>query len=445
MGNGATDNYIKLLIYSSRPQKSLFPTMSFRKITACRICGNPVLDEIIDLGQQAMTGVFPRSARQKVDLAPLELVKCRETGRDDACGLVQLRHSVSLAKMYGANYGYRSSLNKSMVAHLQRKVQKIVDTVNPKKGDLVVDIGSNDSTTLRGYPERGLTLVGIDPTGKKFKSYYPAHVRLIPDFFSAKLVKKAYGSKKAKVVTSIAMFYDLESPTDFMRQIHEILADDGVWVLEQSYLPAMLDMNAYDTICHEHLEYYGLKQIKWMADRVGFKIVDLELNAVNGGSFSLTMAKSESPYQEASALIDTLLHVEDRKGLSTLRPFVDFKQRVLSYREELRTFVRQMRSHGKKVFGYGASTKGNVILQYCGLTKRDIPYIAEVNADKFGCVTPGTGIPIVSEAEARAMKPDYFLVLPWHFKEGIVQREREFLLSGGKLVFPLPTLEVYSN
>ena len=411
------------------------------EITKCRICGNQELIPVLSLGIQSLTGIFPSRKDQPVTAGPLDLVKCSESGSGNTCGLLQLRQSYDLNEMYGLNYGYRSGLNRSMVEHLHLKVGKICAVVDLKPGDLVLDIGSNDSTLLQGYPRMGYDLVGIDPTGVKFKGYYPDHIRLIPEFFSAAAVKKHLGDRKAKVITSIAMFYDLESPVDFMRQIHSVLDDNGIWVFEQSYMPTMLEMNAYDTICHEHLEYYGLKQIKWMADQVGFKIIDVELNNVNGGSFSIMVAKTGSTYREATTLVETILRKERDMGLHTLKPYEDFKQRVIEHRDQLIQFMHRARQEKKMVLGYGASTKGNVILQFCNLTANDVPFIAEVNKDKFGCYTPGTLIPIISEAEARAMKPDYFMVLPWHFKDTIVAKESDYLRSGGKMFFPLPELE----
>lgn len=413
----------------------------YRKIDKCRICGNADLVSILNLGKQVLTGVFPRDRKQILTCGPLELVKCCEDKKGHYCGLVQLRHSYDFAELYGENYGYRSSLNKSMVEHLQNKVKRITELIDLSKGDLVVDIGSNDGTLLKGYPDKKYLLVGIDPTGNKFKEYYPKHIHFIPDFFSAESLRRHFGSKKAKVVTSIAMFYDLESPIDFMRQVYEILDDEGIWVFEQSYLPAMLEMNAYDTICHEHLEYYCLKQIKWVTDRVGFKIINIELNSVNGGSFAVTVAKSHSSYTQDTR-VDKILHEEKCKGLSNLKSYAEFTKRIFKHRDELVRFIRHIKSKNKTLLGYGASTKGNVILQFCKLSEKDIPFIAEVNKDKFGCFTPGTLIPIISEEEARKMKPDYFMVLPWHFKENIINKEKEFLKSGGKLFFPLPSLEI---
>lgn len=412
----------------------------YREMKACRICGNANLAPILDLGIQALTGVFPKRQDEVVASGPLELVKCH--GGESVCGLVQLKHSYQKEEMYGENYGYRSGLNQSMVAHLHSKVDNILNRVAVRSGDLVIDIGSNDGTLLRGYPDNGIILAGIDPTGEKFRQHYPEHIKLMTEFFSEAAVRAAYGGQKAKVITSIAMFYDLEDPIDFMRQVHEVLADDGLWVFEQSYLPTMMEMNAYDTVCHEHLEYYCLKQIKWLADRTGFKIVDLELNSVNGGSFAVTVAKSNSPYPESTSLINQLLREEDKRRLGNLQLYREFSERVFKHRDELCEFLKKIRSEGKTILGYGASTKGNVILQFCKLTEKDLPFIAEVNTDKFGRCTPGTHIPIISEAEAKALSPDYFMVLPWHFKESIVEREKAYLKSGGKLFFPLPSLEV---
>ena len=415
----------------------------YKEITKCRICGNSNLVSLLHLGNQALTGVFPKSISDKVTAGPLELVKChpRNAG-DNVCHLVQLHHSYDSSEMYGMNYGYRSGLNRSMVKHLGTIVQHVLSLVKPSKGDLIVDIGSNDSTLLQNYPaDSGLLLTGVDPTGVKFKKYYPAHINLIPDFFSFKNVDAKYPGKKAKVITSIAMFYDLEDPVSFVKQIHQVLADDGIWVFEQSYLPAMLETNSYDTVCHEHVEYYGLKQIKFMMDACGFKIIDVQMNDVNGGSFRITVAKSGSAFV-ANKNVGECASNEEKLQLDSLDTYERFRKSVEKHKSELMALIRELQGKGKKILGYGASTKGNVILQYCGLTVKDIPYIAEVNEDKFGSFTPFTHIPLISEAEARAMKPDYFMVLPWHFRKGILEKEKDFLSSGGKFIFPLPKIEI---
>ncbi len=408
----------------------------YKEVDKCRICGNKNLFSVLHLGTQHLSGVFPKSKDEHVASGPLELVKCEENSKEN-CGLVQIRQTYNLNEMYGFNYGYRSGLNQSMVKHLHGKVAKILSIVTLKQGDLVVDIGSNDGTTLSAYPS-GTKLMGVDPTIPKFKKYYPDGVELVPDFFTANKVLDRSNGKKATVVTSIAMFYDLESPMDFVRDICNILDDDGIWVLEQGYLLTVLEMTAYDTICHEHLEYYGLRQIKWMMDQAGLKIIDVETNNINGGSFSVTVAKSSSSYKENKSVVDKLL--ESEKVLAKRKTYEEFAQRVFKSRDELREFFNK--NKGKKILGYGASTKGNILLQFCNVTPQDIPFIGEVNEDKYGSFTPGTLIPITSEKEAKAKKPDFFIVLPWHFKEFIVKKEQEYIKSGGKFVFPLPSLHI---
>lgn len=408
----------------------------YKRISKCRICGNTQLETVLDLGEQMLTGVFPKEKNAQVTTGPLRLVKC--TGDDQVCGLLQMEHSYDLAEMYGENYGYRSGLNASMVRHLHDKVDRILSLVTLRDGDLVVDIGSNDSTTLRAYPAEGPVLVGIDPTGPKFQSYYPPHVHLIPEFFSSALLKARFPEKKARVVTSFSMFYDLEDPMGFMREIHEILADDGIWVFEQSYMPTMLETNSYDTVCHEHLEFYALRQIKWMADRVGFRILDVEFNDVNGGSFSVTVGKA-GKILDTLPLVQNLLDEEYRKELHTLKPYLAFADRVLETRRDLLAFIDAARAAGKTVAALGASTKGNVLLQYCGLTAAQVQSVGEVNPEKFGCYTPGTWLPIIPEQELLSSKPDFVIVLPWHFRQFFVHNKK---LSGVNLVFPLPKVEV---
>ncbi|HEV2293245.1 MAG TPA: class I SAM-dependent methyltransferase [Tepidisphaeraceae bacterium] len=414
----------------------------YSTITRCRACGNTHLVSVLSLGEQYLTGIFPCDPERTITRGPLELVKCQGDSASDYCGLVQLRHSYDLGEMYGENYGYRSSLNKSMVAHLSDIVAKLTARVPVGKGDLVIDIGSNDGTLLSHYSQNGPTLVGMDPSAERFRKYYRDDIQLIVDFFPGGLAKAGLGGRKAKIVTSIAMFYDLEDPIDFMRKIESVLAEDGVWHFEQSYMPEMLRVNAYDTICHEHLEYYGLTQVQWMARRTGLKLLDVEINDVNGGSFAVTAAKESSPHQPDTRAIEAILAEEKRLGLHTLVPYEQFAERVFAHRDALLDTLRRIKAERKTIFGYGASTKGNVILQFCGLTREDLPCIAEVNADKFGCSTPGTKIPIVPEQEARAKKPDYFLVLPWHFKRNLLEREAEYLRQGGRMLFPLPEIEV---
>jgi len=410
------------------------------EITECRICGNKELLSVLDLGSQAVTSVFPRSREENVPKVPLELVKCSEPG---GCGLAQLRHSADPAVMYGTGYGYNSGVAQFMIDHLTGKVDSIRKMVALRADDLVLDIGSNDGTLLNAYPVEGQDapqLVGIDPSGEKFREFYPRQAELVTDFFSQQVFAERYGTRKAKVVTSLAMFYDLPSPMDFMQDVHDILADDGIWMIEQSYLPSMLEATAYDVICHEHLEYYGLRQIEWMAERVGLVVVKAELLPVWGGSLNVILAKPSAPYPVDEAGLARIRAGEAERGLDTMKPYQEFAERVTRYREQLRDFLATSRKEGKLTLGYGASTKGNVILQYCGIGTEDLPCIGEMSPGKHGAFTPGTGIPIVSQEAAKARRPDQLLVLPWIHRDGFVERERDFVAGGGRLVFPMPEL-----
>jgi NDP-4-keto-2,6-dideoxyhexose 3-C-methyltransferase len=403
-------------------------------ISSCRICGNSQLATVLDLGEQALTGVFPKNRETTITTGPLRLVKCH--GAAGCCGLVQLAHTYNPNEMYGINYGYRSGLNKSMVKHLGDKVAWLLKRRPLDPGDLVLDVGSNDGTTLGFYPET-VDRLGIDPTSSKFAQYYKPGVTRVADFFTAATFRQTVGERQARIITSLSMFYDLPAPLEFARDVASALADDGVWHLEQSYLPLLLETNGYDTVCHEHVEYYGLAQLQWITSRAGLRITDVEFNDVNGGSFAVTVAKGQG---DAPIVVEIL--AKERK-LDSLATWQQFGERVARHRTQLRSLLERLKTEGKKVYGLGASTKGNVLLQYCGIDAGLLTAIAEVNPEKFGCVTPGTEIPICSEAEAHAAKPDYFLVLPWHFRETFLEREAAFVAAGGKLLFPLPMLEVW--
>ncbi len=407
----------------------------YTEITKCRISQSTNLITVLSLGDQYLTGVFPKSVDEKLTKGPLDLVWCPDSG------LLQMKQSYSLDEMYGENYGYRSGLNSSMVRHLEQKIKTLERLAKLSDTDLVIDIGSNDATSLKAYSGKHQK-VGIDPTGLKFKEYYTDTITLIPDFFTAKTFRDRFPVQKAKIITSIAMFYDLESPITFVKDIEQCLADEGIWHFEQSYMPSMLRTNSYDTICHEHLEFYSLKVVKNILEQCGLKVIDVQMNAINGGSFAITACKKNAPYIPNRPIIEWLLQQEDDMGLDNPKPYRDFEERVFRHRKNLTTLIEALVADGKKIIGYGASTKGNVLLQFCGLTSKHIPYIAEVNQEKFGAFTPGTHIPIISEAEAKAMNPDYFLVLPWHFKDNILLREKEYSAKGGKFIFPLPEIEI---
>jgi NDP-4-keto-2,6-dideoxyhexose 3-C-methyltransferase len=285
-----------------------------------------------------------------------------------------------------------------------------------------------------------LNRVGIDPTSEKFKDFYPSDITRVANFFSADVFAKQMGSKRAKLVTSIAMFYDLPSPETFVADIARVLTDDGVWLFEQSYLPTMCSQSSYDTICHEHIEYYTMKPILWMLERNGLHLVDAEMTDANGGSISLIASKKRPA--STPELVKKLVALEvEIMGPQGGEYFRQFRARVETRREQLQTTFRDLKKN-HRIFGYGASTKGNVILQYCGFDHRSIEAMLEVNRDKFGCTTPGTNIPIVDESEVELGKGDVLLMLPWHFKSFFDVRLAPLKKKGVKLLYPLPDVVV---
>jgi len=371
------------------------------------------------------------------------LVRCDDEKNSDACGLLQLKHRVNPDELYQHDYGYYSGITQTMVDHLQGIVDQIIKRNILEKGDIVLDIGSNDATMLKMY-SNDYKRVGIDPTGEQFKEYYTEGLRLLGDYFTKTNYDKILDNK-AKIITSIAMFYDLPDPTGFMRDIKECLHENGIWVFEQSYMPSMIETKSMDTICHEHLEYYSLKAIQYMMNKVGMKIIDLEFNNSNGGSFRVTATHKNNPIEQKIDIDKILLKEKNVFKLNTSATYEEFMKNSETVKKEITKFLTEEKKKGKSIYIYGASTKGNTLLQYCGIGKDLITAAAERNPEKYGRRTPGTNIPIISEKEARAAKPDYFIVLPWHFKNEIIKREKDYLLSGGKLIFPLPTFEIISK
>jgi len=408
----------------------------FYKIEKCRVCGNEHYYTVLDLGDQYLSGIFPKFVNDDMYRGPLKLVKCDETV--GGCGHVQLEHTFDLSTMYGEEYGYRSGLNASMVKHLQGKYENIVNFLNLQKRDLVIDIAGNDGTFL-GFFSPELKLVSIDPTSKKFSKYFKNHVDYIADFFTEKTYKKYFGEQKAKLVTSFSMFYDLEDPCQFAKEVNAILdSEEGIWVLEQSYMPEMLRVNSFDTVCHEHLSYYGMRQIKYIMDQAGLKIIDFEFNDVNGGSISVVVANKNSKHEEATQMLNDLIQEELDLKLDTAEPWNDFSSRIEDCRVKFWELINQCKNDGLKIAALGASTKGNVTLQTWGVSSDDIKVVGEVNPDKDGSFTPGTWIPIRNENDV-IDEYDVFVILPWHFKNFFINNLK---FKGKKLLFPLPNAEI---
>lgn len=407
--------------------------MSFKEIAECRVCGSRDLKHLLALGPLAQTGNFLTTQDGAGhEVGPLDLVMCEGS---DSCGLIQLKQTYSLEQMYGSNYGYRSGLNNSMIAHLFSKVDKIKKMALLNKGDTVLDIGSNDGTTLRGYESGEYKLIGVDPTADKFRQYYRDDISVVADFFPSTSLDQFLKGDRAKVITSFSMFYDLEDPIEFAKNIANVLHEDGIWVFEQSYVFSMLESNSFDTICHEHLEYYGLKQVQRICQQANLKLVDCEFNDVNGGSFSVVAVHAKNSNIPVSNNLKQAIIKEEGYYKEFPNIFEKFLNSVNELPLKFKILRERADSEGVNIYCLGASTKGNVLLQYCGLNNTNIASIGEVNADKYGKYTPGSKIKIVGQEDILTDKNAYFIVLPWHFKKFFESSER---FKGLKLVYPLP-------
>lgn len=398
--------------------------------STCRISQNPLID-VFDLGRLPISG-FPLPSDPAVEDHPVILSLCNKSG------LVQLKHTVDPDEMY-SQYWYMSGVNSSMKLALKSIVEEAIKrTRQPlQNDDIVVDIASNDGTLLSFYPTH-LFRIGIDPA----KNIKPQSCNLhINTYFSAEPYVRHMGSKKAKIVTSIAMFYDLEDPVQFAKDVSFILDRNGLWIIELSYLPTMLEQNSFDTICAEHLEYYSLTSIEYILQQAGMEIEDVELNDINGGSFRLYI-RHKGKAQETTA-VKVMREREKNYALTDPAIYFAFASRVKQNKDEMLSFLREQQKLGKKVIGYGASTKGNTILAYYGIGPDLLPFVADRNPIKWGRQTV-TRIPIISEEEARAMQPDYFLAFPYHFMNEFLERESDFIKRGGKFVSPIPKLTIIS-
>ncbi|MEI6568689.1 MAG: class I SAM-dependent methyltransferase [Verrucomicrobiota bacterium] len=409
---------------------------------SCRICGSRALTPVVSLGDQFLSGAFakPNGVPPVQRRVPLDLVRCDPALDENACGLVQLRHSVPPNVLY-ASYWYRSGVNQTMRDNLAGIANAAEATVKLKSGDLVLDIGCNDGTLLKSYKTKGIKRLGIDPSNV-VEHARAAGLQVVNDFFSAAALRSAYPTQKPKVITSIAMFYDLENPHAFVRDIKSSLHEDGIWVLELSYLPSMLEMNSFDTICHEHLEYYSLAAMERLFAENGLEVWDVMLNDVNGGSFRIFVGHTGrvKPTEEARLRVQQLRLKEFDMAIDTDAPYATFRKEIELLKKQTLAFLKKAKAQKKLVHGYGASTKGNTTLQYYGITPDLMPAIADRNEDKWGSHTIGTNIPIISEEDSRKLKPDYYFVLPWHFINEFKRRETEFLARGGQFVLPMPKL-----
>ena len=403
------------------------------RIKNCRACSKSKLKKVFSLGKMCFTGKFPR-ANQKIDKETIDLVICPN------CELVQLGHNFDLKYLYGPDYGYRTGINKTMTNHVKEVVKNLSRITKLKKNDHVLDIASNDGSLLNFY-NRSIITFGIDPILNKYiKSYKNINYK-ISNFFSAKKVKEKI-KKKFKIITALSVFYDAENPNLFLRDVKRLLIKDGIFLLEFADLASIIKYKMFDTICHEHLEYYSTKVIINLCLKNGLRVFDIKQNDINGASKQFFVCHKVSKYQNNNKIINKILDSENKLNLADEKTFKKFIKEINYSKKKLVTFLKREKKIGKKIHCYGASTKGNVLLQYYNIDNKLIDFVSERNKNKYSLFTPGTNIKIISETLSRYYNPDYYLVLPWHFKKEILLREKIIRKKGTKFIFPLPKLTI---
>ncbi len=418
--------------------------MHIRKRNTCRVCGSKSLQKVIDLGPQYLQGSFVKPGKEMPSTRKINcsLVRCNPQEDENACGLLQMEHSVPPEILYAA-YWYRSGTNNTMRNHLKGIVDEAIHIVK-KDYCTVLDIGCNDGTLFSYYP-KNWKKYGCDPSdvAQEVKDAV-----VVQDIFPSAALSNCIANDKMDIITSIAMFYDLEDPVSFVKNIKKFLSPEGIWVFEMSYMPKMLAMDSYDTICHEHLEYYSLAVLEKIASIAQMKIFKISFNDINGGSIRCFATHEESNLyfnNEDHKFMNEIRQKEFDLELDTDKPYIAFQYRIEKVKTELHNLLVKFKEEGKKVHIYGASTKGNTILQWCEINNTLVEYAAERNPDKYGARTLGTDIPIISESESRAMNPDYYLVLPWHFKDEFIEREKDALNNGMGFIFPIPTINIFKK
>ncbi len=407
------------------------------KIHCCRNCGKKNFINLFSLGSLSYTGKFPKNKKINIPKEEIKLIMCLN------CKLVQISKNFSLSYMYNQDYGYRTGINQTMTEHVKKTVKELSVKKNfLKKNDIVLDIASNDGTLLNFYNKK-LIKIGIDPTITKYKKFYKNINYKLSTFFSKKEITKVIKTKKVKAVTALSVFYDLKDPNLFLKEISEIIDEKkGIFVLEHTDLLSIIKNNLFDTICHEHLAYYSARVIIDMIKNNNLQVFDISTNKINGGSTRFYICHKNSDFKIKKNKINLIIKKENKFRLDKKNTYIKFFKKIKKIKKNLISILKKIKKSGKTIHGYGASTKGNVLLQFFKINHSIIDFIADRNPLKFGYYTPGTKFVIKSENYSRNLKPDYYLVLPWHFKTEILKREKLTRSKGTKFIFPLPNIEV---
>ena len=394
-------------------------------ITKCRLCHSENLTSVIDLGNQHLSDF--RADKNSPDLYPLNLLLCL------TCSLAQLSDTAPRDLMYHDGYGYKSGVNEKLRENL-RDLVKYGDSLNPN-AKTWLDIASNDGTLL-SYVSKSIFRVGVDPVSK-FKNEASAHANLIIDDYFPPQEKF---TSKFDIITASFMFYDVDDPNLFVSEIKKVLSDSGILIVQQNYLLSMLEFNTFDNISHEHIEYYSMTSMKFLMESHDLEIFDAHQTDTNGGSFVCAVAKRGSRHLSNNVI--ELQKQEKLANLTSTQPYESFAKNIDYEMEKLTSLVEDLHSQGKTIYIYGASTRGSTIWQKAKIDNRVVAYAVERQEAKIGKYFSAIGVPIISEVQMREAPPDYLLIGPWFLREQFIARESKFLQNGGKMIFPLPKVEI---
>jgi NDP-4-keto-2,6-dideoxyhexose 3-C-methyltransferase len=399
----------------------------------CRNCFSKNFHKIINIGKQPLSGIFYNNKKNRLPKYSLDLYRCKK------CKLIQLSKDMPASEMYGNKYGYQTSISRLMVNHLKEKFKYLKRNKIIGKKSNILDIGSNDGTFLNFF-NNSHDLYGVDPSGVKYKHFYRKDITLIPNFFSVENLAKFFLKKKKikfDLITSFAIFYDVSDPNKFCNDVYQSLKDNGIWMLEFSYFPLVLKNLTYDQICHEHITYYTLEVFKKIIEKNNLKIIDINLNEINGGSIEIVCAKRTSKkIINKSKIISTL---KEEKKIN-FKSYKNFNQRIIQVKKNFSLFFKK--NNKSLIIGYGASTKGNIVINHCNINSKNIKFICDSNKNKYDLFTPGKNIKIISKEKMRKLNPDYLVVFIWSFRKEVISEEINFIQNGGKLVFHLPKFHI---
>ena len=408
-----------------------------RNINKCRVCGSEDLVPYLDLGMMPLVNRY--LSRPDADAAeprfPLKVLLCR------GCSLSQLSVVVD-PKVLFSEYDYYSSISQTFQRHCELLAESLKREMNLTPDDLVIEIASNDGCMLSKFKALGMRVRGVEPAKNLAKVAEARGLPTLCEFWGSDAAKTVEASDgKAKVVVATNVLAHVDDLHGFIRAVKEVLHPQGVFVFEVPYMVHFIDRTEFDTTYHEHLSYFLLRPLQRALEANGMRVIDALEFAIHGGSIRV-IAQIEGGNLQPKSSVQELIRLEQEKGLFDTAAYFLCAERVKLIREELSVFLKGLKARGRKIAAYGASAKGNILLNYCGLGPETIDFVVDDTPAKQGKFYPGNHLPIVSKDALQREKPDYLLLLAWNFADELMKNTAEYGLLGGRWVIPIPALQV---